>query len=89
MLCPSNGNLKSPGHRGLAASSPALGTIRNLVTSLRGRFKKENWHVSSLDRFCNPTSRPYCSDPYAIRRAARGFCLDLVIHSNYQLRLLG
>ena len=89
MSCRSNGNLKSPGYRGLAGPSSALGTIRNLVNLLHGRFKEENWHVSSLDRFCDPPPRPYSSDPYAIRRAARGFCLDLVIHPNYQLRLLG
>ena len=89
MLCRSEGNLKSPGHRGLADSSPAPGTIRNLVTSLHGRFETANWHVSSLDRFCNTPSRPYSSDPYPIRRAARGFRLDLVIHPNYQLRFLG
>ncbi len=89
VLSLSKGNLKSPSHRGLAGSSPAPGTIRNLVTSLHGSFKKENWRASSLDRFCNPPSRPYSSDPFPIRRAARDFCLDLVIHPNYQLRLLG
>ena len=34
----------------------------NLVTSSHGSFKKENWRASSLDRFCNPPSRPYSSD---------------------------